>query len=79
MRPSEAWDCRVFPTKATYYLAALVAFQNELADVKWQLSGSGKAQVNASMKSISIGIGDKMVSLDALGKELLKGSQEQQL
>ena len=27
------------------YLAALVAFQNELASVKWQLSGSGKAQV----------------------------------
>ena len=45
------------------YLAALVAFQNEMQDVKWQLSGSGKAHVNSSMKSVGIGIGDKTIHL----------------
>ena len=58
------------------YLAALVAFQNEMKDISWQLTGSGKAQANSSMKSVGIGIGDKLVSLHQLGKELLRSSNE---
>ena len=54
------------------YLATLVAFQNELKDICWQLTGSGKAQANSSMKSVGIGIGDKLVSLHQQGKELMR-------
>ena len=58
------------------YLATLVAFQNELKDICWQLTGSGKAQANSSMKSVGIGLGDKLVSLHQVAKELLRTSNE---
>ena len=58
------------------YLATLVAFQGEMKDINWQLTGSGKSHANSSMKSVGIGIGDKLVSLHQLGKELLKCTNE---
>ena len=40
------------------------------------LTGSGKAQANSSMKSVGIGLGDKLGSLHQVGKELLRTSNE---
>ena len=47
-----------------------------MKDINWQLTGSGKSHANSSMKSVGIGIGDKLVSLHQLGKELLKCTNE---
>ena len=51
-----------------YYLAAITAFQEEMRQVKWQVSGSGKQQVNVSLKSTAIGIGDKVMDLIKIQK-----------
>lgn len=58
------------------YLATLVAFQNELKDVCWQVAGSGKQQANSSLKAVGIGLGDKLMSLQKIANELLRSSNE---
>ena len=60
-----------------YYLAAITAFQEELRQVKWQVSGSGKNQVNVSLKSTAIGLGDKVMDLIKIQKEWRTESQGQ--
>ena len=38
-------------------LAAMVAYENTLRDISWQVTGSGKAQSNTSLKATTISLG----------------------
>ena len=60
-----------------YYLAAITAFQDELKQCKWQVSGSGKNQINVSLKAVTLGLGDKIIDLHRLGKEWKTEAQGQ--
>ena len=40
-------------------LAAMVAYENTLRDISWQVTGSGKAQSNTSLKAVCIALGTR--------------------
>ena len=49
-----------------------------MRQVKWQVSGSGKQQVNVSLKSTAIGLGDKVMDLIKTQKAWRTESEGQQ-
>ena len=51
-------------------LAAMVTYENTLRDISWQVSGSGKAQSNTSLKAATIAWGDKVTSVHQALKEM---------
>ena len=57
-------------------LAAMVAYENTLRDISWQVTGSGKAQSNTSLKAASISLGDKVTSVHQVLKEMSRSSNE---
>ena len=57
-------------------LAAMVAYENTLRDISWQVTGSGKAQSNTSLKAVSIALGDKVTSVHQVLKEMNRSSNE---
>ena len=57
-------------------LAAMVAYENTLRDISWQVTGSGKAQSNTSLKAVCISLGDKVTSVHQVLKEMSRSSNE---
>ena len=58
-------------------MAALVQYEGTLRDISWQVSGSGKAQKNVSLKAAAIALGDKVTSVHQVLKEINKVGVEQ--
>ena len=57
-------------------LAAMVAYENTLRDISWQVTGSGKAQSNTSLKAVCLALGDKVTSVHQVLKEMSRSSNE---
>ena len=60
-----------------YFIAAITAYQDEMKQCKWQVSGQGKSQINDSLKAMALGLGDKIMDLHRLQKEWKSEAQGQ--
>ena len=60
-----------------YFIAAITAYQDEMKQCKWQVSGQGKAQINVSLEAVALGLGDKIMDLHRLQKEWKSEAQGQ--
>ena len=62
--------------KAMGMLAAIVAYEKTLRNISWQVTGSGKAQSNTSLKAVCLALGDKVTSVHQVLKEMSRSSNE---
>ena len=52
-----------------YFLASITSYQTEIKKLSWQMEGSGKHNINTSMKAVVLAIGSKLMDNFAQVKE----------